>query len=73
MVIELKWNKSAEGAIEQIQSRRYPNAVKGYGGDILLVGINYDKRAPAGKREHQCRSERYDGNFHWSCAIKRLG
>ncbi len=60
LIIELKWNKSAEGAIGQIKGRQYPNAVKGYGGDILLVGINYDKEAPAGKKKHQCKIEKYE-------------
>lgn len=59
LVIELKWNTSAEGAIEQIKDRRYPDAIKGYGGDILLVGISYDRDAPAGKRKHECVIEKY--------------
>ncbi len=59
LVIELKWNQSAEGAIAQIRKRRYPEAVRGYGGDILLVGISYNKEAPAGERTHQCRIERH--------------
>ena len=54
LVIELKWNKSAGGAIEQIRDKHYPDAIKDYGGEILLVGINYDKDAPAGKRKHTC-------------------
>lgn len=58
LIIELKWNQSAETALDQIRDRRYPEAFKGYGGDILLVGISYDKEAPAGKRRHQCRIER---------------
>ena len=41
--------------MEQILSRNYPDALKGYGGDIVLVGINYDKNAPAGERKHSCR------------------
>ncbi len=61
LVIELKWNHSASGAIAQIKDRRYPEAVKGYGGEILLVGISYDREAPAGKRKHQCRIEKYEG------------
>ena len=59
LVVELKWNQSADGAIRQILDRRYPEALKGYGGDILLVGISYEKEAPAGKRTHQCRIEKY--------------
>ena len=58
LVIEMKWNQSAEGAIAQIKDRRYPEALKDFGGNILLVGINYDKDAPAGKRKHECIIER---------------
>ena len=54
LVVELKWNKSAEGAIEQIRQKRYPDALKGLDCPILLVGINYDKNAPAGERHHTC-------------------
>ncbi len=61
LVVELKWNQSADGAIAQIKNRRYLEAVKGYGGEILLVGISYDRDAPAGERKHQCRIERYEG------------
>lgn len=43
-MIELKWNQSAETALAQIKEKRYPEAVKDYTGDILLVGINYDKK-----------------------------
>lgn len=59
LLIELKWNKTAEGAIKQIKDRHYPAAVQEYGGEILLVGINYDKEAPAGKRKHTCVIEKY--------------
>ena len=58
LVIELKWNKSAKGAIEQIKDRRYPDALKGYDGDILLVGVNYNKNPQAGKRKHTCVIEK---------------
>ena len=58
LVIEMKWNKSAKGAIAQIKEKRYPDAVKDYGGDILLVGINYDKDATAGRRKHACVIEK---------------
>ena len=58
LMIELKWNKSAEGAIDQIKKKNYPKSLEGYGGEILLVGINYDKEAPAGERKHSCAIER---------------
>lgn len=56
LVIELKWNRSAEGAIAQIKGKKYPMALEGYGGEILLVGIAYDKDAK--DRKHTCVIER---------------
>lgn len=58
LVIELKWNMSAEGAIQQIRDKHYPDALKDFGGEVLLVGINYDKDAPAGQRKHTCVIQR---------------
>lgn len=58
LVIELKWNKTAEGAIAQIRKKHYPDILKDYGSEILLVGINYDKDAPAGTRKHTCIIEK---------------
>jgi hypothetical protein len=55
MVIELKWNKSAEGAIEQIKNKNYPQALEGFGSDILLVGVNYDVKS----KKHSCVIEKY--------------
>lgn len=61
LIVELKWNQSADSALEQIRDRRYHKAVEGYGSHILLVGISYDRNAPAGERKHYCRIERYGG------------
>ena len=55
LVVELKWNDSAEGAIDQILKKKYPETLRGYGSEILLVGISYDKDAPAGEKKHRCR------------------
>ncbi len=55
LLIELKWSKSAETAIRQIKDKEYVETLKNYTGDILLVGINYDKKS----KEHQCIIERY--------------
>lgn len=55
LVIELKWNDSADGAISQILRKKYPTSLQNYGSDILLVGINYDKDAHPGERKHNCR------------------
>lgn len=54
LVIELKWNQSAETAIQQIKDRKYVEAVRDYTGDILLVGITYDKK----NKVHQCVIEK---------------
>lgn len=56
MVVELKWKKDADSAIQQIKERRYAGALKGYGEEVLLVGINYDKEDP--NKKHECVIER---------------
>lgn len=50
LVVELKWNKSAQTAIAQIKKKQYPESLREYSGDILLVGIDYDKKT----KEHYC-------------------
>jgi hypothetical protein len=55
MVVELKWNKSSEGAIFQIKNRNYPQVLEGFGSDILLVGVNYDEKS----KQHTCVIEKY--------------
>lgn len=54
LVIELKYDKSADTAIDQIKRKNYPAKVAEYTGDILLVGINYDKKT----KSHDCSIER---------------
>lgn len=56
LVVELKWDQNARGAISQIKEKRYGDWVSGYTGEILLVGIGYDKK----KKTHQCVIERCD-------------
>ena len=55
MIVELKYDKSAETAIDQIKDKRYTGALAGYTGDILLVGINYDPKS----KKHTCKIERH--------------
>lgn len=57
MIIELKWNQDAQTALMQIKNKKYPSSVMNYTGDILLVGINYDKD----NKEHQCIIEKMTG------------
>jgi hypothetical protein len=62
LVIELKWNQDAVTAIDQIRSRHYPESFAGYGRDVILVGITYDKNAKPGERKHVCRIEKMEMN-----------
>jgi hypothetical protein len=52
----MKWDKTAQGAISQIKNKKYISALKEYKGNILLIGINYDKRS----KKHQCRIEKFE-------------
>ena len=56
ILIELKWNKTADAALSQIRDRDYPHSLMNYGGEILLVGINYDEKT----KQHTCRIEKYN-------------
>ena len=53
MIVELKYNKSADSAIQQIKENRYQGALSGYRDKILLVGINYDVDGED-KKHHTC-------------------
>ena len=55
MIVELKWNISAEAAIDQIKKKQYVKCLKDYSGEILLVGISYDKDA---EKRHTCVIEK---------------
>lgn len=55
LVVELKWDKSVEGAIEQIKKKEYCHSLKEYYGNLLLVGVNYDKKT----KEHECVIEEF--------------
>ena len=53
LLVELKWNKAAETALQQIKEKKYADSLADYAGKILLVGINYDKKT----KEHSCKIE----------------
>lgn len=55
LVVELKWNKSIEGAIAQIKKKKYAAWIEEYTGDILLVGISYGR-----DKEHRCIIEKHE-------------
>ncbi|MGN0484981.1 MAG: AAA family ATPase [Lachnospiraceae bacterium] len=55
LVVELKWNKKADTALNQIKEKKYPESLLQYTGDLLLVGITYDKKTKA----HHCVIEEW--------------
>ena len=52
-----KWEEVVK-SISQIKDRNYPQKIAEYSGDILLVGINYDKET----KLHKCQIERWRKN-----------
>ena len=53
-LVELKVNQSVETAIDQIKNKNYLNCLNGCVGEIILVGINYDKES----KKHSCKIEK---------------
>ena len=62
LLVELKYNQTAQGAIAQIKQQNYPDRLEHYKGHILLVGINYDKEA---------RNDSTDFKHH-TCVIEKV-
>ena len=56
IVVELKYNKTATAAIQQIKDRKYTQSLENYAGEILLVGINYDRGNK--NKPHSCVIEK---------------
>ena len=54
LLVELKWNHSAHTALNQIKEKKYIASLEPYIGDILLVGINYDKKT----KKNECLIEK---------------
>ena len=54
LVIELKWNKTGDAAMAQVKNKKYPTVLENYGGEIILVGINYDEKS----KQHSCMIEK---------------
>ena len=54
LLVELKYDKSAQTAIDQIKQKNYGRIFRDYKGEVLVVGINYDKDT----KEHQCFIEK---------------
>ena len=56
VVLELKYDKSADAAIKQIKEKRYGEALRRYVGEVVLVGIDYDKES----KRHECVIEKME-------------
>lgn len=56
LVVELKYNKDAYTAIQQIKDRKYTKVFEGYKGGVLLVGISYDRK----NKQHTCIIEKME-------------
>lgn len=56
IVVELKYEKTMQIAIRQINDKNYVDALKGYAGDVVLVKINYNKDKK--KEGHSCKTWR---------------
>ena len=55
MIIELKFKKEVKAAIDQIHENNYPASLKDFYGELILVGISYNK-----KKAHECVIERFE-------------
>ena len=53
LLIELKYDHTAESAIDQIKAKKYAGKLLEYGRNVLLVGISYDKKT----KQHLCKIE----------------
>lgn len=62
LLIELKYDKNIDAAISQIKNKNYPDRLEHYKGNILLVGINYDKEARSDDNAYK----------HHTCTIEKI-
>lgn len=53
LVIELKSKKAVDTAIDQIKKKNYPDMIKEYIGNVILVGITYNE-----DKHHECVIEK---------------
>ena len=54
VILELKFDSSADSAIDQIKRKEYPAQLSEYSGNLLLVGIAYDRKT----KQHSCVIEK---------------
>lgn len=49
----MKYHDSADGVIAQIKDKNYSKVLEAYCGNLLLVGVSYDKKT----KKHSCMIE----------------
>lgn len=54
VLIELKWDQSAETAITQMKQKQYPDCLKDYREGMIIAGINYNRKT----KTHECKIEK---------------
>ena len=62
LLIELKYGHSADIAMDQIRRQKYLDRFEHYKGNILVIGINYNREVPPDHPEfkhHSCRIEKW--------------
>ena len=62
LLIELKYGHSADTAMEQIRRQKYLARLEHYKGNLLLIGINYNRDLPPEHPEfkhHSCKIEKW--------------
>ena len=62
LLIELKYDKTRQTAVDQIRDRNYPQKFEYYKENILIIGINYDKQVSTTGTEYK----------HHSCKIEKV-
>ncbi len=55
IIVELKVNQSPETALNQIKQKKYFASLDNWHGDILFVGVSYDKET----KQHWCKIEQF--------------
>ena len=53
LVVELKWDKPVDSAIDQIRKTNYCKPLEHVGVPVLLIGVTYDSKT----KEHVCSIE----------------
>ncbi len=60
LIVELKWNKPVDNAINQINNRNYPKVFEHYKDNLLLIGISYESDSrKKDYKHHTCKIRKF--------------